>query len=191
MIGDAILENKFLKLQQKVLACSNSKNWEDATLEWDIIDFSEDASMAASCKCGQRNIKYLYTISNKKTGNILKPIGSKCIERFDRDDLKEEISIYERLFKLLKAREDGEFIELKSDKKYFSKKLIDYLHEQNVFTINEQYNYYKVLRKFFTQRKELTDKQKNFARRIIMTDIVPYLDSEIKSRVKHDSVNNS
>ncbi len=43
MIGNVILENKFLKLQQKVLAYSKSKNWEDATLEWDIIDFAEDA----------------------------------------------------------------------------------------------------------------------------------------------------
>ncbi|MCD8794845.1 hypothetical protein [Staphylococcus gallinarum] len=37
------MENKFLKLQQKVLAYSKSKNWEDTTLEWDIIDFAEDA----------------------------------------------------------------------------------------------------------------------------------------------------
>ncbi|MCD8827806.1 MULTISPECIES: hypothetical protein [Staphylococcus] len=37
------MENKFLKLQQKVLAYSKSKNWQDATLEWDIIDFAEDA----------------------------------------------------------------------------------------------------------------------------------------------------
>lgn len=43
MIGNVILENKFLKLQQKVLAYSKSKNWEDTTLEWDIIDFAEDA----------------------------------------------------------------------------------------------------------------------------------------------------
>jgi hypothetical protein len=43
LIGNIILENKFLKLQQKVLAYSKSKNWEDATLEWDIIDFAEDA----------------------------------------------------------------------------------------------------------------------------------------------------
>jgi len=43
LIGNVILENKFLKLQQKVLAYSKSKNWEDATLEWDIIDFAEDA----------------------------------------------------------------------------------------------------------------------------------------------------
>lgn len=43
MIGNVILENKFLKLQQKVLAYLKSKNWEDATLEWDIIDFAEDA----------------------------------------------------------------------------------------------------------------------------------------------------
>jgi hypothetical protein len=43
LIGNVILENKFLKLQQKVLAYSKSKNWEDTTLEWDIIDFAEDA----------------------------------------------------------------------------------------------------------------------------------------------------
>lgn len=181
------MENRFKKLQKEVMHCSNSRRWDEAVLEWDIIDFAEDSFMRESCKCGKPHIKYLYTIANKVTDKVLEPIGSQCIKKFEREDLKEEINIYEQLFKLVNAKRDKKFIELKSDEKYFSKKLIDYLHSQNVFTINSeygQYNHYEILRKFFTQRKELTDKQKKLATRIIMTDIFPYLDREIESKVK-------
>lgn len=176
--------SRFEKLQSEVIRFSNSEKWNEATLEWDIIDFAEDSNMEESCTCGKPHIKYLYTISNNITGNVLEPIGSQCIKKFERDDLKEEINIYERLFKLVNAKRDKKFIELKSDEKYFSKNLIDYLHNKNVFAINGQYNHYEILRKFFTQRKELTDKQKKLATRIIMTDIFPYLDKEIENRVK-------
>lgn len=181
------MENRFKKLQKEVMHCSNSRKWDEAVLEWDIIDFAEDSFMRESCKCGKPHIKYLYTIANKVSDKVLEPIGSQCIKKFEREDLKEEINIYEQLFKLVNAKRDKQFIELKSNEKYFSKKLIDYLHNQNVFTTTGeygQYNHYEILRKFFTQRKELTDKQKKLATRIIMTDIFPYLDREIESKVK-------
>lgn len=184
--GDS-LENRFVKLQKEVIHCSSNKNWYEAVQEWDIVDFAEDSDRQESCKCGKPNIKYLYTISNRVTNEVLEPIGSQCIKKFERKDLKEEISIYEQLFKLVNARRDKKFIALKSDEKYFSKKLIDYLHSQNVFTISGQYNNYEILRKFFAQRKPLTDKQDKLSKRIIITDVFKYLDSEIENRVKAKS----
>lgn len=178
------MENRFKKLQSEVINSSYNKSWNEAVQEWDIVDFAEDTDMEESCKCGKPHIKYLYTISNRVTDKVLKPIGSQCIKKFEREDLKEEINIYEQLFKLVNARRDKKFIALKSDDKYFSKKLIDYLHMQNVFTISEKYNNYEILRKFFSQRKPLTDKQDKLAKRIILTDVFQYLDREIENRVK-------
>lgn len=183
------MANKFEKLQNEVMSCSKSKGWNEAILEWDIVDFAEDSDMEQSCKCGKENIKYLYTISNKVTGSVLEPIGSKCIKKFGREDMREATNIYEQLFKLVNARRDGKWIELKSDDKYFSKKLIDYLGYEGVFSVNEKSNNYEVLRKFFTQRKELTYKQKRFAKAIIMSDVFPYLDREIANKVKVKSDN--
>ena len=48
-------------------------------------------------------------------GNILYPVGSSCITKFDRKDLREKTSLMESQFKLLHAVEEG---------KLFSRKLL-------------------------------------------------------------------
>lgn len=178
-----IMKNNFEMLQDQVMDCSSSKDWNKAILEWDIIDFAEDSSMEASCKCGKEHIKYLYTISNKVTGSVLEPIGSSCIQKFGRQDMKEQTNIYEQLFRLVNARRDGKFIELKSDDKYFSNKLLDYLLEQKAINIVR----HETLKKFFNQRKPLTYKQKKFATWIVVNEIFPFLDKKIEKKVKHKS----
>ena len=51
----------------------------------------------------KREYKYLYAIKNMYNGNILYPVGSSCITKFDRKDLREKTSLMESQFKLLYA----------------------------------------------------------------------------------------
>ncbi len=62
-------------------------------MEWEIIDCEEDESCSEMCICGKENIKYLYTIKNIYNANILFPIGSSCIKKFDRKDLREKTTL--------------------------------------------------------------------------------------------------
>lgn len=124
-------------LIQTVLDSSVSKSWMSAVYEWEIEDCIEDDLNKSSCICGKENIKYLYTIHNMKNGEILKPIGSTCIKKFNRVDLNEQTTINEKLFKLLHAIKENRFISLNSE--FFSKKLLRYLYEEGVFKPT-QYN---------------------------------------------------
>lgn len=62
-----------------VIDNSNANNWDDAVLEWDIVDCIEDETCSESCVCGKYGLRYLYTIVNDRNGNALHPIGSCCI----------------------------------------------------------------------------------------------------------------
>lgn len=177
------MENNFTRLQNTVIDYSSCKQWEYAIDEWEIVDFAEDTDMQASCVCGKERIKYLYTIENRKTGTVLEPIGSKCITKFGREDMKDQVNIYERLFKLVNARRDGKFIDLKGKEKYFSNKLLDYLLDQEAINIGRHHT----LKQLFNKRNELTYKQAKFATWIILNEIFPYLDREIEKKVKSNS----
>ena len=115
----------------------NSDSWESAVQEWNITDVIEDDNMLSSCICGKEHLRYLYTITNILNGKILYPIGSKCIKKFERPDLNEHISITEQLFKLKHSVSANESITLSNA--FFSRKLLKYLFEMNVFIPN-QYN---------------------------------------------------
>lgn len=87
----------------------------------------------------KENLRYLFTIRNRKTSISLYPIGSTCIEKFGRDDLDSEVNVQLDMYHLVHAIESGERIELTS--KYFSKKLLLALYEEGAFAPN-QYNGY-------------------------------------------------
>ena len=118
-------------LINQVISESDSSTWEDAVQEWEIEDCDEDKECKSNCICGKEELRYLYTIRNQNNGNELFPIGSRCIKKFERDDLNYTTSLYESLFKLLHAIKDKKRIELTTD--YFSRKLLDYLYEQEAF----------------------------------------------------------
>lgn len=61
-------------------------------------------------------------------GNILYPVGSSCITKFDRKDLREKTSLMESQFKLLHAVEEGKFLSLSVE--LFSRKLLLWLYEE-------------------------------------------------------------
>ena len=99
--------------------------------------------------------------------------------------MDEELSIMEQMFKLLHAVEMRERIELTS--KYFSRKLLEYLYEKNVFVANKYngfdgYNDYEFLLKMFNKvnKADISDAQHRKTSSIIMNSILPYLRKRLK-----------
>ena len=83
----------YQNLIKSVLEASTTDKWEIAVREWDIVDCQEDEKHLSECVCGKENLRYLFTIRNRKTGISLYPIGSTCIEKFGRDDLDSEVNV--------------------------------------------------------------------------------------------------
>ena len=129
----------FDNLKKRVIELSESKIWEYAVREWAIIDCEIDNSLSESCVCGKENLKYLFTIRNTLNRNRLCPIGSICINRFGREDLDYEVSVYEDMFRLVHAVEKREYIELTPG--FFSRKLLGYLYDNGAF-VPSAYNGY-------------------------------------------------
>lgn len=174
------------KLILTVIKFSESKEWSSARYEWEICNFEEDDSLSESCICGKEHLKYLFTIKNRLNNNELYPIGSSCINKFGRDDLDEQVSIKEQLFKLLHAVENNSFLELTTE--YFSRKLLKYLYDEGAFKTTKYnnfnpYNDYKFMLDMFNKRKR-TIKQNQKATAIILNSIKPYLENLLKDKIK-------
>lgn len=176
---------KNYKLIETVLENSIHNNWKEAVLEWEIYDVEEDMELASTCICGKENIRYLFSIRNEKNQNILNPIGSNCIKKFERKEFNDQVNVNEKLFKLLHAIENGEFIKLNSE--YFSRILLAYLYEDGCFK-DSQYNTaeegYHFMLDMFNMRNESTNNQKRKIKAIIMNDIRPYLEKRLARKVK-------
>ncbi|WP_342275592.1 hypothetical protein [Spiroplasma endosymbiont of Cantharis lateralis] len=172
-----------------ILFNSESNEWTDAVIEWEILDWEEDINMDSSCICGKENIKYLFKIKNIKNGIILFPIGSRCIEKFEREDLNEIISEKEALFKLLEKVKNNEFLTLKDSG--FNRKLLRYFYDKNVFKANK-YNDndpekdYNFLVKMFNKRNPPTDKQASKIRGLITYTIRPFLIFELTNKTNNN-----
>ncbi|EGO6639884.1 transcriptional regulator [Enterococcus faecalis] len=159
------------RLLKQVMDNSEATDWDNAVLEWDITAWDEDDELKTSCLCGKENLRYLFTITNRENGNELEPIGSQCIKKFEREDLNEETAIFEKLFKLQAALSSNKYIGLSSD--FFSRKLLDYFYEQNVFN----YNDLVFLKKMFNKRdkSKITSNQQKKINFHIIGQIIPYL----------------
>lgn len=181
------MKNKFVEnLIFKIIENSYSKTWKEAVKEWKIVDLEIiDKDSYTECICGKENIKYLYSIKNYNNGNIIYPIGSSCIKKFNRRDLNEEIDINMKMGELLIAYKNNQFIELNS--KYFSKKLLLYLFENNVFESNIYNSFnpeldYKFLLKMFNKRNKPTENEEKKIRALIVKSIIPFLEEKIKTK---------
>ena len=174
-----------------VLNASESKVWEQAVTEWEIVDWEEDYFCESSCICGKEEIKYLFTIKNRINGNELYPIGSSCIKKFERNDMREITKLKEEMFRLLHAVEHDEYISLNSD--YFSRKLLYALLEDGAFKANIYNDYdgendYEFMLKMFNKRDKsaITDGQEKKIRAIIVNSIRPYLNEKIADKVRKE-----
>lgn len=179
----------YKNLIQRVIDESEALNWESAVLEWGGFDCEEDETLLSSCICGKEELRYLFTIRNTKNGNILYPIGSSCIKKFERSDLNEDVSIKEQLFRLLHAIENNEFITLSGD--LFSRKLLGYLLHEGAFQANSYNGYepeadYDFLLKMFNKRDKssITTAQKRKISAIIMSSIRPFLRKLLQDKIK-------
>jgi len=176
------------RLMQAVINKSEADDWKSAVTEWSISDVEEDDACSGECICGHEQLRYLFTIKNTINGNILYPIGSSCIKRFERNDLSEEVSVMEKLFKLLHAIEGHEFITLSSE--LFSKKLLYHLYKIGAFKPTSYNGYnpsldYQFMLDMFNKRNH-SDKQEKKATAIILNSIRPFLQDMLKDKIKKD-----
>lgn len=143
------------------------------------------ADYEGQCVCGKENLRYLFTIRNRETGRSLYPIGSSCIEKFERDDLDYEVDVQMDMYRLAHSMERGERIELTS--KYFSKKLLYALYEEGAFAPNKYNRYdgtndYQFMLDMFNKRNksEITEQQHRKIRGLIAYSIKPFLRERLK-----------
>ena len=160
-----------------VIGHSESEDWDSAVKEWDIVDFDVDYDCSSQCVCGKESIKYLFTIKNRLNGLILDPIGSKCIKKFGREDLSDEVDVCEQMAKLLEHVSNHKFI--KFDSELFSRKLLKYLYENDCFPATsfnrkDPYNDYKFLLEMFNKRTPPTEKQQRKITALVMSAIIPF-----------------
>ena len=179
-------------LIKKVIELSESNIWERAVQEWEIFDCEIDDSLTESCVCGKEHLKYLFTIRNIKNGNELYPIGSTCINKFDRDDLDYEVSVYEDMFRLIRAVENNEYIELTSQ--YFSRKLLAYLYENGAFEANKYNDFYaendyEFMLEMFNKRNkdEIFGARQRKINAIIANSVLPFVYDRIKLKLGSDN----
>lgn len=180
------ISSNFRNLQDAVIRHSEADEWHSAVNEWIINDVEEDETLTESCVCGKEKLHYLFTIRNILNGNVLYPIGSSCIRRFERDDLDEEVDLKVQLFELLHAIEQNEFIVLSSD--FFSRKLLKYLYDLGAFTGSEYNNYepfmdYQFMLDMFNKRMR-TQRQEKKATAIIMSSIRPFLRKMLRDKIR-------
>lgn len=175
----------YQNLIKSVLEASTTDKWEIAVREWDIVDCQEDEKHLSECVCGKENLRYLFTIRNRKTGISLYPIGSTCIEKFGRDDLDSEVNVQLDMYHLVHAIESGERIELTS--KYFSKKLLFALYEEGAFAPNQYNGYdgkndYQFMLDMYNKRNKsnITEQQHRKIRGLIAYSIKPFLRERLK-----------
>lgn len=182
-----VCDSKYLQtLIKDVMDNSESKYWDDAVTEWEIVDVEEDKRLKGSCICGKEHLRYLFTIKNQLNGNELYPIGSSCIKKFERDDLSLEVDIKEQLFKLLHAVEDNQYIQLSSE--YFSRKLLKYLRDIRAFKSTQWNNYdpesdYRFMLDMFNKRNRTVSQNKK-ATAIILNSIKPFLQNTLAGKIK-------
>ena len=183
------MENSYYRnLMMTVIRCSESDNWQDAVEEWDIDDCEEDLSCSSECVCGKENIKYLYTIRNRYNGRILFPIGSSCINKFERSDLREVTSLIESQFKLLHAVESGRYLSLSTE--LFSRKLLRWLYEEGAF--DTEYNHYdgegdyEFMLKMFNKRDKdsISYNQDKKIKAILLKSVKPFLQERLAEKVR-------
>lgn len=171
-----------------VINASESNEWLDAVDEWEICDCEEDVSCSSECICGKENIKYLYTIRNKYNEKMLFPIGSSCINKFERKDLRDETALIEERFRLLHAVESNRYLSLSSE--IFSRILLRWLFEEGAF--DTSYNRfdgeedYEFMLKMFNKRDKdaITIKQDKKIKAIIMNSIKPFLQDRLEEKIR-------
>ena len=174
------------QLAKVVIEKSESKNWDIAVKEWDLVDTNEDIGASSTCVCGKTGLRYLHRITNLINHQSIYPIGSCCIKRFNRTDLNEKINVEEKLFKLYHAVGSNQFLSLSPE--LFSRKLIKYLYANGAFDSNNPSytakNDYQFFLDMFNKRNKafITIKQDKKIKAILLNNIRPFVRRELKGK---------
>ncbi|VWL84954.1 hypothetical protein [Oceanivirga miroungae] len=167
------------ELISTVINMSNNKEWYLAVHEWNIIGFYDDEECESECVCGKKGIRYLYKIVNRYNKNILYPIGSSCIRKFAREDMNEDISLYEQLLRL--TSEYSRTGKVLLDSEFFSRRLINYFYDKGCFGNNDNAEKNRdFLINMFNKRNQPTENQEKYIWSLLNKNIKPYLDKVIK-----------
>ena len=174
------------QLAKVVLEKSESKDWDTAVKEWDLVDTNEDIDASSTCVCGKTGLRYLHRITNLINYQNIYPIGSCCIKRFNRADLNEKIDVEEKLFKLYHAVGSNQFLSLSPE--LFSRKLIKYLYAHGAFdSTNPGYtaeNDYQFFLDMFNKRNKalITVKQDKKIKAILLNNIKPFIQKQLAGK---------
>ena len=174
------------QLAKVVIEKSESKNWDGAVKEWDLVDTNEDESALSTCVCGKTGLRYLHRIANLFNRQSIYPIGSCCIKRFMRSDLNEKIDVEEKLFRLYHAVGSNQFLSLSPE--LFSRKLIKYLYAHGAFDSNDpnytSKNDYQFFLDMFNKRNKatITVKQDKKIKAILLNNIRPFIKKQLKGK---------
>lgn len=181
----------FETLQQKVVEQSEAKKWEYARKEWIVVDCDEDEEQTEQCICGKENLRYLYTIKNRYNGNILYPIGSTCIQKFESEVMDGDAIIWRAVFHMVDALSVG--IVPRFNSEFFTRKLLAALYAKglfkaNKFNRNDGRNDYQFLIDMFNKKDKssVTAAQQRKIRIVLLQVFEPYrqVAEEVLSRRK-------
>lgn len=177
------MERRKNGLIQKVIRLSKANIWRKAREEWEIIECLVDPKSASKCLCGTEHIKYLFRIYNSETKKVLFPVGSSCIQLFERNDLSHEVASYEKMGILLERVSRGKYIELNSE--IFSRNLLFLLYQKGCFKRTPYNHYcgkndYLFLLEMFNRKKKRTPKEEKRVCAILVNQVIPFCQKEIK-----------
>lgn len=129
--------HSFENLKRVVESQSAAAHFSCAVLEWDVVELEENPQQDGECVCGQQNLKLMFTIHNRVNGAKIYPIGSQCVNHFERKDLNEQVSVLSSALKLRKSFLNGENVTVTAQ--YFTKAVLGWLQDEGAFG-PDQYN---------------------------------------------------
>jgi len=107
------------KLTTELLNLSQSQKWDDAKLEWELIDI-EKVKDPEECLCGHYPILEICLIKNNKTNNESR-VGNCCVKKFNNKSDKIFRSV-ERIRKDIEKSVNAETLELAIKKEWINDK---------------------------------------------------------------------
>lgn len=170
--------NHFETLRGAVLAASSAGTWAQAVQEWQMVSVEEDPDHNGICMCGKTELFYLYKIHNHVTQQDLFPIGSKCVNLFEVEELDLSVSVLQKLLKLRSAFASHQNVDLTSE--FFSRDVLADLWQNDAFPSNQFNrgngdNDYKFLLDLFNQHHEFTHAEKRKVWVLINRTIKPFV----------------
>lgn len=170
------------KLIDTIIKSSQSDTWQDAKNEWVVKDYWYEDD--ATCICGHEHINHCHTLENKETGESVGPIGSSCIEKFESQTMKDDVSLTRTMVELNK--EFDQYTRFNNVRPLLrNRKLMNHLIESSIFqNENEESFYMKMVRK----TTPMTEKQESWMRRLVFYNVKPYIQRQIAEY--HQSVYN-